>query len=251
MTERRETKAERKERARRERLALEAQAGRSCRNRTVGIVVATAVAAAAITFVTTRPPAPDPAPEGLDAVLASATQAQAAAGCQDVVTVPPYTPATIDRAHVGSEEVDAMPALSTYPTTPPTSGPHDPNVLPAGIYDRSPSIGPALHSLEHGGVIIWYSPEAPAEDIRALTDFYAREDIAGERVIVAPYDYPDEGAAGSLPDGAQMAMVAWHRIQACASIDTAAAFGFTARYAFPTYNREAYLGEAPEPGAQM
>jgi hypothetical protein len=251
VAERRETKAERKERARRERLALEAQAGRSRRNRTIGLLVAGAVAAAAIAFVATRPPAPEPAPEGLDAVLASSTQAQADAGCAEVVTAAPYDPESIDRAHTGSEEVAAMPAFSTYPTTPPASGPHDPNVLPAGIYDRTPDMGPAIHSLEHGGVIVWYSPDAPEEDVRALTDLYSREDIAGERVIVAPYDYPDQGDAGLLPDGAQMAMVAWHRVQTCASVDAAAAFGFSARYAFPTYGDEAYLGEAPEPGAQM
>lgn len=250
MTERRETKAERKERARRERLALEAQAGRSRRNRTIGLLVAGAVAAAAIAFVATRPPAPEPAPEGLDAVLASATQAQTDSGCSEVETVSPYDPEALDGAHTGNQ-IAALPALSTYPTTPPTSGPHDPNVLPAGVYDRTPNMGPALHSLEHGGVIVWYAPDAPAEDVRALVDFYSREPIAGERVIVAPYDYPDQGAAGALPDGAQMAMVAWHRIQTCAAVDPAAAFGFSARYAFPTFDREAYLGEAPEPGAPM
>lgn len=251
MAERRETKAERKERARRERLALEARAGRSRRNRAIGLVAAGAVAAAAIAYVVTRPPAPSPAPEGLDAILASATQAQADAGCGEVTTVPAYDPEAIDRAHTGSDQVASLPALSTYPSTPPTSGPHDPNVLPAGIYDRTPDLGPALHSLEHGGVIIWYAPDAPEDEVRALTDLYSREDIAGERVIVAPYDYPDQGEVGALPAGTQMAMVAWHRLQTCASIDAAAAFGFSARYAFPTYDREAYLGEAPEPGAQM
>ena len=251
MADRRETKAERKERARRERLALEAQAGRSRRTRTIGLLVAGALTAAAIAFVATRPPAPEPAPEGLDAILASSTQAQADAGCGDVVTAPPYDPEAIDRAHTGSDEVAGLPALSTYPTTPPASGPHNPNVLPAGIYDRTPDIGAALHSLEHGGVIVWYAPGAPQEEVQALTELYSREDVAGERVIVAPYDFPDQGAAGMLPEGTQMAMVAWHRLQTCATVDPAAAFGFSARYAFPTYDREAYLGEAPEPGAQM
>ena len=78
-----------------------------------------------------------------------------------------------------------------------------------------------------------------------------RYDQAGARVIVAPYDYPDQGAAGALPSGVQMALVSWHRLQTCTSIDAAAAFGFSARYAYPAYGSEAYLGEAPEPGAQM
>ena len=32
-------------------------------------------------------------------------------------------------------------------------------------------------------------------------------------MIVAPYDYPDQGAAGTLPAGTQMALVAWHNVQ--------------------------------------
>lgn len=247
----RETKAERKERARRERLALQARTSRSKRTRNISLAVAGLVAVVAIAYVATRPPAPAPAPEGLDAILASATQAQADAGCDDVVEAPPYDPESLDRSHTGGADVDVMPSLATYPTVPAASGPHDPSVLPAGVYERTPDMGTAIHSLEHGGVIIWYSPDAPSEDVKALTDLYSVEDAAGERVIIAPYDYPEDGTASLLPEGVSMAMVAWHRVQTCASVDAAAAFGFSARYAFPTYSGEAYLGEAPEPGAQM
>lgn len=247
----RETKAERKERARRERLALQARSERSRRTRRLALVGGAIIVAAAVAFVATRPPAPEPAPEGLDAVLASSTQAQADAGCDAVITAPAYDPESLDRAHTGSDQVGALPSLATYPTTPPASGPHDPNPLPAGIYDRTPDIGPAIHSLEHGGVIIWFAPDAPSADVDALKALYDAEPVAGERVIVAPYAYPDNGAASLLPDGVQMAMVSWHRVQLCTAVDAAAAFGFSARYAFPTYGDEAYLGEAPEPGAQM
>jgi hypothetical protein len=48
-----------------------------------------------------------------------------------------------------------------------------------------------------------------------------------------------------------MALVAWHHLETCADVDVAAALGFTARYAFPPFNDEDYLGNAPEPGAAM
>ncbi|MFM7718040.1 MAG: DUF3105 domain-containing protein [Actinomycetota bacterium] len=247
----RETKAERKERARRERLALEAKAKQGKRTRTIALGTAAVVVVAVVAYVATRPTPPPPAPEGLDALLASATAAATSAGCGEVQTVGAYQPDSLDRSHVGGADLPEMPALATYPSIPPTSGPHDPSVLAAGVYDSAPDLGTALHSLEHGGTIVFYDPEAPESAIRSLTDLYIREDLAGERVIVAPYDYPDEGAAGLLPAGTQMALVAWHHLQTCTSVDPAAAFGFTARYSFPTYTGETYLGDAPEPGAQM
>lgn len=247
----RETKAERKERARRERLELQARSARTKRTRRLTLGVAGLVAIGAIAYAVTRPEPPSPAPEGLDALLASSTQAAADAGCSEVTNPGPYQPEALDRSHVGGEDVAEMPALSTYPSIPPASGPHEPGVLAAGIYESAPNLGTALHSLEHGGVLVLYDPDAPADLVRSLTDLYSREDRAGERAIVAPYDYPDDGPAGSLPAGTQMALVAWHRVQTCAQVSPGAAFGFTARYAFPTYGDEEYLGEAPEPGAQM
>ena len=247
----RPTKAERKAQARQERLAAAASARRGARNRTIGLAVAGLVAVAAVTYVVTRPGPAEPAPQGLATLLASSTQAAADAGCSEVQTIAPYDPESLDRAHVGGKDVATLPALSAYPSVPATSGPHDPTPLAAGVYDRAPDLAMAIHSLEHGGVIVWYSPAATQADIRKLADLYGRYDQAGARVIVAPYDYPDQGAAGALPSGVQMALVSWHRLQTCTSIDAAAAFGFSARYAYPAYGSEAYLGEAPEPGAQM
>ena len=247
----RPTKAERKAQARQERLAAAAAARRGARTRTIGLIVVGLAVVAAVVVVVTRPEPTEPAPEGLQTLLASSTQAAADAGCGEVQTIAPFSPDSLDRAHTGSEEVASMPDLADYPSVPAASGPHDPLPLAAGVYDRAPDLGMALHSLEHGGVIVWYAPDASAEQVRELTDLYSRYDQAGARVIVAPYDYPDQGAAGALPSGVQMALVSWQRMETCAAIDAAAAFGFSARYAFPAYGSEAYLGIAPEPGAQM
>jgi Protein of unknown function (DUF3105) len=62
-----------------------------------------------------------------------------------------------------------------YSTAPPTSGPHDPVPLPPAVY-RDPAQAPeerAVHSMEHGSVIIWYNCEAGGlseEECTAMVD---------------------------------------------------------------------------------
>ena len=67
-------------------------------------------------------------------------------------------------------------------------------------------------------------------------------------MIVAPFDFPDD-PAGILPEGTQMAVVAWHRLRTCESVDLAVAFDFTSQYSSPTAENREYVGVAPEPGA--
>jgi hypothetical protein len=157
-----------------------------------------------------------------------------------------------DAAHIeGDERFPQLPSLDTYPSTPPASGPHTGTAtLPAGIYDSPPDMGSLIHSLEHGGSVVWYHPDAPQEAVDAIVDFYDQSDPVGQdRVIVAPYDY--EGAGGEIPDGVQMALVAWHRLRSCSSPSLSVAFDFTSQYSFPTTQDREYLGEAPQRGAVM
>src|SRR6266542_777151 len=71
------------------------------------------------------------------ALLARAPAAAAAAGCGSVRELRPY-PKGLDRTHIGSGGVKAMPPLSPYPSHPPPSGPHAPAPLPAGVYTPPP-----------------------------------------------------------------------------------------------------------------
>ncbi len=180
------------------------------------------------------------------ALLALAPAAQSAAGCTRLTVVAPY-PGGEDRTHVGSGSTfEELPALSSYPSVPPASGPHDPVPLGAGVYATPPPIGRAIHSLEHAAVIIWYDPRtASSDELTKVKEFFAR---AHERnhVIVAPYNYPDQGAAGSLPSGREMALVAWHHLQLCDRPSLSVAFAFVHSYRFDLYQRGAYRGDAPE-----
>lgn len=178
-------------------------------------------------------------------LLAQAPAAAIDAGCTDVREVLPY-PDGLDRAHVGSGQVPALPPIDRYPSVPPASGPHGGTTLPAGTYPSAPPLDQALHSLEHGAVIVWYDPgtaEGPRLD--EVRRFFEESD-EGNHVIVAPFDYPGEGPAGRLPDGTAVALTAWHHLQTCRQASLPAAFAFVEAYRFNMYRWGAYRGDAPE-----
>ena len=109
--------------------------------------------------------------------------------------------------------------------SPPVGGPHDPVPLAGGVYTtplstdpgKQSSIYQAVHSLEHGYVIIWYKSLSPSE-VDALT-----KSVAGEsKVIVAPY--PD------LPDDDKMAVTAWGRLDYCKKPSTKVTDAFIKLY---------------------
>jgi len=221
------------------------------RARTVGIGVGAVVVAAVAAAVTLLPSGGDfPEPSVL---LQRAATAAAAAECTEVQTTPDYDPVENDRSHITTGQIEP---LSSYPTSPPASGPHADVPLPAGVYDSltQPQLYQAIHSLEHGATIIWYDPAAPAGPIERLTGFYDRRlqdgQVGQDRVIIAPYDFPGD-PAGILPDGTRMAVVAWHRLRTCADVDLAVAFDFTSQYSSPTALDRGYVGVAPEAGASI
>ena len=234
----------RKEEARRQREALRRKQARRRYYRIGGVALVILVAVAAIATITV--------------ILqhnkkVSVQQALKEAGCGDVRTIPPYSKVNDDRAHIGAAgangEVATAPPLSSYRTQPPTSGPHNPTPLDAGVYSSPPDVYSAIHALEHGAVIIWYSPSAPASLVSKVTSFY-NEPSHSDHVIVAPYNYPDQGTAGQLPTGEQMVLVAWHHMMRCRSVNVDATKDFVDHYRTPTGQTApaGYRGDAPEPG---
>jgi len=243
-TNERQTKAERKEEARRERLAIERRMARSRRARWIALSLVIVLVAAGAAYYAFRP---RPQTQDPGQLLAAAPQAATAAGCTDVRDVGSYQPEALDRAHIGVPGgPPTMPPLSSYPSVPPASGPHNPTPWSRGVYSSPPPIDQVIHSLEHGAAVVWYSPDASGDELTKIQDFY-RDSTHGPKVIVAPYDYPDQGSGGTLPGGSAMALVAWHHVETCSSLSLAAAFGFTARYGIPPFGSQAYLGNAPEP----
>ena len=262
---RRLTNAERREEARRKRDELQRQMAKKKRTRLVGGVALLLVAALLVAVVVLQPFAGDDANAQAANLLKRAPAAATTAGCTEVETVGPYDgvsdpndPGFVDTFHIGTGDFPTPPRLSTYPSLPPTSGPHapiPPGPMPAGIYDQPPDIYRAIHSLEHGATIIWYDPTVTGPALDELISFYDRKvssaGVGQDRVLIGPYDYPAEGEAGRLPPGVQMALVSWHRLQTCSSPSLPVAFAFTSTYSSPTAADQTYAGEAPEAGSAL
>lgn len=259
---RRPTKAERREEARLERERIQRKTAQRNRNRTIGLVLVAIAVVAAIVAIVVLQPAGSASADAPEDLLQEAAAAAEAAGCDQVQTIEPYggisdpnDPGYVDQSHIGSGDFPTAPDLSTYPSIPPTSGPHAGTPLAAGVYDAPPDLTRALHSLEHGATIVWYRPGTSQEAIDRLTAFYGQSlddaAVGQDRVIVAPYDYPDQGDAGQLPDGVNMALAAWHRLQSCGAVSLPVAFEFTSRFSAPPWGDRQYEGEAPEAGATL
>ncbi len=242
---------ERKEAARRARDRLRRRMARRRTYRRAGIVLVAAVLVGGIVLLATRPKGSALTKEERD-LLSAAPAAMKTAGCGSVQPIPTYKDNdTLDRAHIGTaSDVPTPPPLSGYPSIPPASGPHDATPLAAGEYSAPPDVYQTIHSLEHAAVIIWYAPGNTSDELATLQTFFEKANEK-TKVIVAPYDYPDQGAAGQLPAGKQMALVAWHHTQTCSQVSLPVAYDFVAHYRSPTPKGESYKGDAPEPQAAI
>lgn len=133
-------------------------------------------------------------PELPDAALASAKSA----GCSGLVQQP-------DRG--GGHNPPYV-----YTDSPATSGAHDPSPWDAGVYGDPIAEERAVHSLEHGYVIVYYRPDgprAPSDEVLTALEALGETD-EGEpetKVIVAPY--------AELPAGTTVAFTAWRWMLTC------------------------------------
>lgn len=128
---------------------------------------------------------------------------------------------------LSGDHIDPPAPPPTYETEPPAGGPHLPSTLPARVYStafseniagQEPSIYAAVHSLEHGYVIVWHD-NLSEEEQNALASGL-RDDL--RKVIVVPYP--------KLDDGQQMALTAWGVLQYCEEADPGVAEAFVERY---------------------
>ncbi len=70
-----------------------------------------------------------------------------------------------------------------YGTPTPTSGTHAANSPRCGIFTQQMPAELAVHSLEHGAVVIWYQPSLAVDEISGLEAIVSRFD---DRVILSP-----------------------------------------------------------------
>lgn len=109
----------------------------------------------------------------------------------------------------GRQHVETPP---TYRTVPATSGPHASSQLPTEPRVFEQPFDPALefravHNLEHGYVLVYYRQDGNGALEKRYVDALA-ERVEGEaEVIMAPHP--------NLPQGTNLALVAWTRLQTC------------------------------------
>ena len=124
-----------------------------------------------------------------------------------------------------------------YSSLPATSGPHwEPSgIAQWGVYSTPQPETQLIHNLEHGGIVIWYDPEAlTVESIDALTAYVENQNASG---VSGRYKFILSPWGGSEPLPAPVVATSWRW---SLNLDTA---GIDAIDAFA---REHY-GNAPEP----
>jgi len=124
-----------------------------------------------------------------------------------------------------------------YSSIPATSGPHwDPSGVAAwGAYDTPQNESQLVHNLEHGGIVIWYDPDAlDADQVAELTSFVEGQVASGIsgrfKFILSPWAGEDFGGV--------VAVTAWRHLLVLDAFDMAAV---------RTFADANYLRHAPEP----
>ena len=117
--------------------------------------------------------------------------------------------------------------LPNYGTNPPTSGDHYPVPLADGAFLDYPSPGTFVHSLEHGRIIIMYSPDLSEEDQLALKGVFD-----ADRPGVDLFPNPD------MPY--EVATTAWTQLMGCKTFEGDATLDAIRDF------RDAYRGRGPE-----
>jgi hypothetical protein len=124
-----------------------------------------------------------------------------------------------------------------YSSLPATSGPHwDPSgIANWGVYTTPQPETQLIHNLEHGGIVIWYDPEAlTVESIDALAAYVENQNASG---VSGRYKFILSPWGGSDPLPAPVVATAWRWSLELETADIDAIDEFA----------RAHYGESPEP----
>lgn len=141
--------------------------------------------------------------------------AAARANCDDVEELEEQ-----EAAHIGIDEEH-----EPYNSSPPSSGPHYEVPAESTFFtDQIPPEQP-VHNLEHGNIVIWYSPTADEETLDNIEALVEQEPAA---TVAVPY--PD------LESPYTFALTGWTSVQKCEQVSQEVVDDF----------RRDWQGEGPE-----
>lgn len=113
--------------------------------------------------------------------------------------------------HIANNETSPI----AYAGTPPTSGPHYPNIAPWQVFAEPWRYEQLIHNLEDSGVVIYYQcPDGCPDLVQQLRDLAQPLIDSGRHVLVAPNDPTWTTPTGEQPHqdmGAPIAVTAWRR----------------------------------------
>ncbi len=87
------------------------------------------------------------------------------------------------RTHIGP---DAEP--QDWTTNPPTGGQHAASPLSSGFYDSPQNLRNAVHSLEHGAIVLYYKKDALSEEDIGRVQELTENRYGGEKFLALPYN---------------------------------------------------------------
>jgi len=167
------------------------------------------------------------------ALSPAAVSAAAAAGCSGVETPSGDAPGGLHLQEGQSY---------SYSEHPATSGYHDPTPLPGQprIYTSPVQETHAVHSLEHGSVIVYYRLPADGGVSQDVVNALGPVATGNHATYLIPY--PD------LPEGTALALTAWNKIVTCpkgitSEQATTLATGFVDSFACTSNAPEGKLGD--------
>ena len=114
-----------------------------------------------------------------------------------------------------------------YKTNPPTSGDHSGSALADGAYRNEAPAANYLHAMEHGRVVIHYSPDLPEEEQLAIKGVF--EESPGGMVLTPNSEMK-----------ADVAVTAWTQLATCDSFEGDATLAFLRVFS------DIHRGQGPE-----
>jgi len=172
---------------------------------------------------------------GSGKLSAAGKSAAAAAGCTAV-----EQPQDQGRQHIPQD------STYTYTQQPPTSGPHDPTPLAAGVYSAPQGETHLVHSLEHGAVEFYYQSTGPSALPSDVVDALKSVATGNGRVILTPAPFALSAPLDkSKTFTVSLALAAWDRLTQCPSTITAQQAKTLARAWIAAFVN---AGSAPEAG---
>jgi hypothetical protein len=131
---------------------------------------------------------------------------------------------------------DAPCGADPYSSLPATSGPHWGTPAAWGAYSTPQNESQVIHNLEHGGIVIWYDPEALDDAEVAELDAYVEGQVSSG--LSGRFKFISSPWGGDEELGGAVALTAWRHLL------TLEVFDMDAIRAFADAN---YLRYAPEP----